>query len=98
MIAAPALIPLNPLGAKPLPPGTSGWPVQFSGLMSQMPTVMKKRISPIFRITIALLVLADSFTPRTRTTVMAMTTRNAGRLKMIGIPAIRGARVTAEAT
>ena len=48
-----------------------------------------------FRTTIAVLNQALSDTPRTSTTVTRATMRNAGRLKMIGKPAMCGASVTA---
>src|ERR1044071_6262279 len=93
MIAAPALIPANPLGANPPSAGL----VQFDGLSRNAPTAMKNRMLPILSSTIALLVLADSRTPITRMTVMTATERNAGRLAMIGIPSTWGAVVSAEA-
>jgi hypothetical protein len=40
MMAAPALMPAKPLGAKPPVEGL----VQFSGLMRNAPTPMKKRM------------------------------------------------------
>src|ERR1041385_7364685 len=97
MIAAPVLIPLKPLGAKPLPPGTRLWEVQFDGLIRNTPTAMKKRMSPTFSSTIALLVFADSLIPMTRIQVITITTRNAGRLKITGTPRRCGALVTAPA-
>src|SRR5690348_356870 len=93
MIAAPALIPAKPFGAKPPSAGS----VQFDGLIRKAPTAMKKRMIPILSSTIALLALADSRTPITRMTVMTATERNAGRLAMIGIPKTCGAVVSAEA-
>ena len=93
MIAAPALIPANPLGAKPPVAGL----FQFSGRMSVEPTAQKNRMMPIFRITIALLEFALSRMPITSTTVMSATIRNAGRLAMTGKPSRWGAVVMAEA-
>src|SRR4026209_2854709 len=82
MIAAAALIPLTPLGAKPPSAGL----VQLDGRSRKSPTAMKNRMMPILRSTIALLVLADSLIPSTSTTVITATARNAGRLAMIGMP------------
>jgi hypothetical protein len=51
---------------------------------------MKNRMIPILSSTIALFEFADPRTPRTRMTVIAQTTRNAGRFTMSGTPRIRG--------
>ena len=50
-----------------------------------------------FSTTIAVLNRALSETPRTRTTVISATIRNAGRLKMIGMPKTCGASCSADA-
>src|ERR1043166_4363529 len=93
MIAAAALIPLKPFGAKPPSAGA----FQLCGLMRNAPTAMKKRMIPIFSSTIALLVSADSLMPITRITVITATERNAGRLATSGTPSRCGAVVSAEA-
>src|ERR1041385_1150928 len=93
MIAAPALIPAKPLGAKPPCAGS----VQLWGFTRKTPTAMKKRRIPTLSSTIALLVSADSLTPMTRITVITATERNAGRLAMIGTPNRCGAAPSAEA-
>ena len=62
MMAAAALIPLKPFGAKPPVAGF----VQFSGLIRNTPTARKNRMIPTLSTTIALLVLADSLMPMTR--------------------------------
>ena len=93
MIAAPALIPANPLGAKPPVPGL----VQFSGRMRVAPTATKKRMMATLRITIALFEVADSRMPITRMQVMQATMRKAGRLAMKRRPKTCGAAVRAEA-
>ncbi len=84
-------IPLNPFGANP--PKA----VRFSGWKKAKPTTMKNTMMPSFRITIAVLKRADSFTPRTRRMVMSPTMSTAGRLKTIGMPATWGAVSTAVA-
>src|SRR4026209_926348 len=93
MMAAPALIPAKPLGAKPPWAGS----LQLAGRIRKAPTAMKNRMMPILSSTIALLVLADSRMPMTRTTVITATERNAGRLAMMGSPKRWGAVVSAEA-
>src|SRR5919106_2927950 len=93
MIAAPALIPANPLGAKPPVSGV----VQFPGRISVRPTATKNRMIATLRITIALLDAADSRIPITRMQVMQATMRKAGRLAMTLKPKICGAVVRAEA-
>ena len=93
MMAAPALMPAHPLGAKPPVAGL----LQFSGLIRNTPTAMKNRMSPTLSSTIALLVLADSRIPTTSTQVIASTTRKAGRLAMNGTPKTCGALSSAEA-
>src|SRR5512141_1339574 len=93
MIAAPALMPLKPLGAKPPVAGLC----QLIGLMSVAPTAQKKRMIAILSTTIALLELADSRMPMTRMTVISATIRNAGRLKITGRPKRCGAPLAADA-
>src|SRR5512142_1454875 len=93
MIAAPALMPLNPFGEKPPVAGLC----QLIGLISVAPTAQKKRMIAILRTTIALLELADSRMPMTRMTVISATMRNAGRLKITGRPKRCGAPLTADA-
>src|SRR3972149_10308956 len=93
MIAAPALIPANPLGANPPCAGL----VQLSGRTKKAPTAIKKRMIPTLRSTMALLVLADCRIPITRMTVMTATERKAGRFAMTGRPNRTGAVVRADA-
>src|SRR6185312_15133626 len=93
MMAAPALMPANPLGAKPPSAGSFQW----IGLISVRPTAQKNRMMAILSKTIALFELALSRIPITRITVMRATMRNAGRLATTGKPNRRGAVVSAEA-
>src|SRR6185503_10048925 len=93
MIAAPALMPAQPLGANPPSAGS----VQLCGRIKVEPTAQKKRITPIFSATIAVFELADSLIPITRMTVISMTIRNAGRLAITGNPKRDGAVDRAEA-
>src|SRR4026209_69405 len=93
MMAAPGLISAKPLGAKAPWAGS----LQLAGRLRKAPTAMKNRMMPILSSTIALLVLADSRMPMTRTTVITATERNAGRLAMMGSPKRWGAVVSAEA-
>src|SRR6202789_3278825 len=71
-IAPPVTTPAKPEGAN----GT-----QFAGFTSIPPTTRKVRMAPIFTVTIMLLVSADSFTPRTSSSVRTKTIRNPGILK-----------------
>ena len=59
--------------------------------------VMNASTMPTFRRTINVFDFADSFTPRTRRHVIALTIPMAGRLKTMGMPATRGASRTAVA-
>ena len=93
MMAAPALMPANPLGANPPRAGS----FQSSGLISVVPTATKNRMMPILSSTIALFELADSRMPMIRITVMSATIMKAGRLAMNGRPKRRGAVSMAEA-
>src|SRR4051794_18091407 len=93
MIAAPALIPFQPLGANPPSAGL----FQCSGLISVAPTAQKKRITAILSSTMALFELADSRMPITRRTVISATMRKAGRLAMTGNPNRCGALERADA-
>src|SRR5690349_25032245 len=93
MMAAPALMPANPLGAKPPSAGSFQW----IGLIRVRPTAQKNRMMAILSSTIALFELALSRIPITRITVMSATMRNAGRLAMRGKPNKRGAELIAEA-
>src|ERR671912_1430551 len=93
MIAAPALMPAQPLGAKPPSEGS----LQLPGLIRVAPTAQKNRITPILSTTMAVFEFADSRIPITSTTVIDRTTRNAGRLAMSGKPRKTGAVVRAEA-
>src|SRR5580700_4392026 len=71
-MAPPVTIPAKPEGAK----GT-----QLAGFTSIPPTTRKVRMAPIFTVTMMLLVSADSFTPRTSSSVRRKTMRKPGRLK-----------------
>src|SRR5277367_2184555 len=71
-MAPPVTIPANPDGANG---------VQLALLTSIPPTIKKVRIAPILIITITLLAPADSFTPRTNSSVRMNTIRKPGRLK-----------------
>jgi hypothetical protein len=93
MIAAPALIPAKPFGAKPPVSGL----FQCSGRMRVTPTATKKRMMATLRITMALLEVADSRMPMTRIVVMQATMRKAGRFAMKLKPKTSGAVVSAEA-
>src|SRR5215208_3493398 len=93
MIAAPALMPAQPFGAKPPSVGS----LQLAGLISVAPTAQKNRITAILSTTMAVFELADSRMPITSTTVMQRTTRKAGRLAIKGKPRRCGPVVRAEA-
>ena len=64
MIAAPALMPANPLGENPPMAGS----FQLLGLIRVAPTAQKNRMMPILSSTIALFELALSLMPITRMT------------------------------
>src|SRR5688500_7697802 len=93
MIAAAALTPLNPSGAKP-PAAPLVW---FSGLVSPTPTARQHRMIPHLTITITLREVADSWIPLTRSTVRRATTANAGKSKITGSVPIRGGADHADA-
>src|SRR5689334_9551588 len=93
MMAAPALMPAKPLGAKPPVAGSFQW----LGLVSVTPTAQKNRMIAILSTTIAVLEFALSLMPITRMTVIRATIRKAGRLAMTRKPNRWGAAVSAEA-
>ncbi len=71
-MAPPVTIPAKPEGA-------NGF--QFAGFTSMPPTTRNVRMAPILTATMMLLVSADSFTPRTSSSVRMKTIRKPGRLK-----------------
>src|SRR4029077_615588 len=71
-MAPPVTIPANPEGANG---------VQLALLTSMPPTTRNVRIAPILIITMTLLAPADSFTPRTSSSVRIKTIRKPGTLK-----------------
>src|SRR5215210_3311562 len=93
MIAAPALMPAQPFGAKPPRAGS----LQLAGLIRVAPTAQKNRITAILSTTMAVLEFADSRMPMTSTTVMQRTTRKAGRLAIKGKPRMWGPVARADA-
>ena len=66
------------------PPGKKG--CQFDGFVKKTPTPMKNSSVASFRTTITLLNRADSFTPMTRSQVMAAVMKTASRLQTTGMP------------
>src|SRR6266702_1282900 len=87
MIAAPTLIPLNPLGAKV---GV----VHCSGRTYLSPTMRHSPMLPTLIATITVFTQADSFVPMTSSHVMTATMTSAGRLKITGIGPTWGAAAT----
>src|SRR5450755_3462387 len=71
-MAPPVTMPANPDGANG---------VQFALFTSMPPTTRKVRMAPILINTITLLAPADSFTPRTSSSVKTQTIRKPGTLK-----------------